>query len=100
MKRKRLHLASVFACNFVNALYGIANDILTQDTIPFEVLKPLIGQTARKIQEHSPETCQTGPAVREDLKVINEHLESLKENPELQLVYKVISDRIMNKRKK
>ena len=62
--RKYLHLSAVFACNFVNHCYEIAAGILHQHDIPFEVLQPLIDETARKIHMLSPRDAQTGPAVR------------------------------------
>ena len=85
-KRKYLHIAAVFACNFVNHLYTVAAKILEKQEIQFEVLRPLIMETAMKVQEMEPESAQTGPAVRFDENIIFAHLreiENFKHYPEL-----------------
>ena len=69
-KRKSLHLAAVFACNFANHCYDLAAQILQQHDIPFEVMLPLIDETARKVHTLSPHEAQTGPAVRYDKRII------------------------------
>lgn len=73
-KRARLHLAAVFVNNFTNYLYRIGSDILKEDDLPFDLLKPLIMETASKIEKLSPEEAQTGPARRNDKKTIEKHL--------------------------
>jgi len=96
-KRKSLHISAVFACNFVNHFYTIAADILKSKEIPFEVLKPLIIETAKKVQEILPEKAQTGPAVRFDENIINEHLKELQAFPDYQQLYMSISKSIFNR---
>lgn len=93
-KRKMLHVSAVFACNFVNYLYTVADNLLQTKDIQFDVLKPLILETAKKVQEMEPEKAQTGPAVRFDENVINAHLSELKENANYQELYKLISKQI------
>ena len=73
-KRGYLHLAAVFACNFVNHMYHLSSEILLNEEIPFRVLRPLIEETAAKVGEMSPAQAQTGPAVRHDEKVMHNHL--------------------------
>jgi predicted short-subunit dehydrogenase-like oxidoreductase (DUF2520 family) len=99
-KRKTLHISAVFACNFVNHFYTIAADILKSKEIPFEVLKPLIIETAKKVQELEPEKAQTGPALRFDENIINTHLNELKEFNEYQQLYKSISKSIFDRNNK
>lgn len=77
-KRKYLHISAVFACNFVNHFYTVSSEILNSKKIPFEVLKPLILETALKVQEMDPVNAQTGPAVRFDKNIISAHLNELK----------------------
>tara|TARA_R110002167_G_scaffold109512_3_gene279322 strand:- start:4844 stop:5614 length:771 start_codon:yes stop_codon:yes gene_type:complete len=77
-KRKNLHLAAVFANNFTNHLYHIANEICDENQIPFEILGPLILETAQKVGGSTPFEMQTGPARRNDIKVINTQRELLK----------------------
>ncbi len=71
--RRRLHLAAVFACNFVNRCYALAETVATQAGVPFEELLPLIDETAAKVHRLAPHEAQTGPAVRNDSRVIAAH---------------------------
>ncbi len=80
-KRVKLHLAAVFVNNFVNYLYKIGSDILKEEDLPFELLKPLIMETASKIENLSPAEAQTGPAKRNDKKTIEKHLQLLGDSP-------------------
>lgn len=90
-QRRQLHLAAVFACNFVNHMYSIANDLVQASGLPFEVLRPLIAETASKISVLSPREAQTGPALRKDSSVMVKHLDLLKEFPDYQQIYALIS---------
>ncbi|MGQ7854920.1 Rossmann-like and DUF2520 domain-containing protein [Pedobacter sp. WC2501] len=93
-KRKVLHLAAVFACNFPNHLYALANKILSQNDLNFEIIRPLIAETADKVMSNLPENVQTGPAVRVDESTLNKHLSMLTDMPELQNIYQTLSDSI------
>jgi len=93
-KRKYLHLAAVFACNFTNHLYDIAAQILENQEIDWKVLLPLIEETAAKVQKLSPGEAQTGPALRYDIPVIEKHLEMLKDDLEKQEIYRMLSQNI------
>ena len=95
--RKKLHVAAVFTCNFSNHMYAIAERLLASEGVPFSVMLPLVRETARKVETMSPEDAQTGPAVRGDRKVINEHLELLKDYPEYAELYRLISTDINKK---
>jgi len=97
LQRKTLHLAAVFACNFPNYLYGVAQDLLAGQHIDFALLRPLILETAQKVQNNLPPDVQTGPAVRKDQKTILEHLHMLKEEPELEQLYRLLSQGIIKK---
>jgi predicted short-subunit dehydrogenase-like oxidoreductase (DUF2520 family) len=97
--RKKLHLAAVFTCNFSNHMYTIAEQLLASEGVPFSVMLPLVRETARKVENISPSEAQTGPAVRGDKKVINEHLELLKDHPQYAQIYKLISTDINNELK-
>jgi predicted short-subunit dehydrogenase-like oxidoreductase (DUF2520 family) len=79
-QRKKLHLAAVFVNNFVNYMYSIGYDICQENNIPFEILHPLIKETSRKIMSNDPNSVQTGPACRNDLKTIESHLKLLSAN--------------------
>jgi predicted short-subunit dehydrogenase-like oxidoreductase (DUF2520 family) len=93
-KRKYLHLAAVFACNFANHLYALAAEILEKQGLNRDLLLPLIQETASKVDELSPLEAQTGPAVRNDKNVMDKQLEILKEQPDLQSVYRLLSESI------
>ena len=86
-QRAVLHVAAVFVNNFTNHLFGIGKDILSSRKIPFEILLPLIEETAAKVQELDPAKSQTGPASRKDMTTIRKHLKLLGEFPEYQKLY-------------
>lgn len=98
-QRKKIHIAAVFSSNFTNYLYHIAEDLLTKDNIPFEVIQPLIAETTEKIQHLKPYHAQTGPAVRNDLDTISSHLQELEAIPEYHEIYKLLSHHIIKSRK-
>jgi predicted short-subunit dehydrogenase-like oxidoreductase (DUF2520 family) len=76
-QRKVLHLAAVFACNFTNHLYSGKGSLLKEQNMNFDMLRPLILETADKIKGHSPANVQTGPAVRKDEQTMQAHLQML-----------------------
>lgn len=92
--RQRVHLAAVIASNLANHLYTISASILDRQGIPFDLLGPLIMETASKATRSHPLKSQTGPAARRDLKVIEKHLELLRDEPDFQDIYRMISDNI------
>jgi predicted short-subunit dehydrogenase-like oxidoreductase (DUF2520 family) len=94
-QRKSLHVAAVFVCNFVNHLYQIGNEICEANQIPFEVLHPLIQETAQKILELTPKEAQTGPALRNDTKTIQKHLDFLSDE-NYKTIYKLLTQSIQN----
>lgn len=98
-QRKALHVAAVFVNNFVNHLYQIGADICEENKIPFEILKPLIQETAHKIMLLSPNDAQTGPAKREDWQTIDTHLQFLK-NENQHKIYQLLTQSILDNGKK
>jgi predicted short-subunit dehydrogenase-like oxidoreductase (DUF2520 family) len=96
LQRKQLHLAAIFASNFSNYLYILANEYLNKNSFPTDILNPLIIETANRIQDFSPAEMQTGPAKRGDWSVINSHLAMLAENHNMAEVYKLMSNAIMD----
>lgn len=75
--RAKLHLAAVFACNFANSLWGEAEEILKPAGYPLSVLEPLLKETLRKAMALGPTRAQTGPAARNDTKVLNRQMAEL-----------------------
>lgn len=98
-QRKSLHVSAVFVCNFVNHLYKIGNDICNEHQVPFEILHPLITETAQKIMWLSPDEAQTGPAKRNDTTTINTHLAMLTDENQKE-IYKLLTKSIIDNGKK
>ena len=96
-RRVRLHLAAVFACNFVNHLYALGGEILHGTELPFDVLKPLI---AEAVDSGDPHRVQTGPAVRGDLPTLRRHEAALAHDPRLLRIYESLSQDIWETSKK
>lgn len=94
--RRILHLAAVFVNNFSNHLYGISEAILNRNELNFDLLKPLIMETAAKIEQLSPSEAQTGPAKRYDQNTIKKHLEMLTNNNDKAL-YELFTKAIQQK---
>lgn len=95
-ERKSLHVAAVFACNFVNHCYRLSERVLSKYDIPFSVMLPLVEETARKVHEISPKDAQTGPAVRWDENVMLEHKQMLKDDEMMLEIYELMSKSIHN----
>lgn len=98
-QRKALHVAAVFVNNFTNHLYSIGNEICQENQVPFEILKPLILETAQKIMTISPLEAQTGPAKRNDVKTIEAHQLFLSTENQ-STIYKIITQSIQDHGKK
>lgn len=95
--RRYLHLAAVFACNFVNHCYAISADILKKHGMAFDVMLPLIDETARKVHQMEPAAAQTGPAMRYDCNVIRNQSNMLRDNPIVKEIYERMSMSIHRK---
>ena len=95
-ERRQLHLAAVFACNFVNHLYNISAQLARQARFDFTILEPLILETAHKaLASENPADVQTGPAVRNDSEVMKKHKDLLSSLPEWKKIYEILSENIM-----
>lgn len=94
-QRKSLHVAAVFVNNFTNHLYQIGKDICNEHQLPFEILKPLIAETANKVQSLSPLEAQTGPAKRHDQNTIDAHLALLTDTTQRE-IYKILTKSIQH----
>lgn len=98
-QRKALHVAAVFVSNFTNHLYQIGDEICRENDLPFDILKPLIQETANKILSLPPSEAQTGPAKRKDSQTINAHLNFLT-NEHQKEIYKMLTKSIIDNGKK
>ena len=94
-QRKALHVAAVFVNNFVNQLYQIGSEICSENKISFDILKPLIIETAAKIEMLTPLQAQTGPAKRKDDITIASHLEFLQDQNK-KAIYQLLTQTIQS----
>ncbi|HUH33204.1 MAG TPA: DUF2520 domain-containing protein [Daejeonella sp.] len=99
VKRRTVHTAAVFACNFTNHMYVLAQELLREQNLSLDLLRPLIAETALKIQSADPASVQTGPAVRQDQTTMEMQLQLLKDNSDLQDLYQKVSQSIINYKK-
>jgi predicted short-subunit dehydrogenase-like oxidoreductase (DUF2520 family) len=98
-KRMAVHVAAVFACNFTNYLFRVAQEILKKEDLTFDLLKPLIVETVNKSLALGPDKAQTGPAARGDLETLDSHMEYLSKSGIYSEIYKIISQDIIDKKK-
>lgn len=96
-ERKALHIAAVFASNFTNHMLTISKEIMQQNGLEYDWLKPLISETINKGLQLGPEEAQTGPAKRGDLEILEKHLAFLQEDPATAEIYKIVSQHIIDK---
>ncbi len=93
-QRGVLHVAAVFVNNFANYLFQIGYNILEKEHLSFDLLRPLIQETATKVQQHPPTEMQTGPAIRGDEQTIKRHLQYLEQFPAYQELYQILTKNI------
>jgi len=96
-KRKALHVAAVFASNFTNHMLTLAQEVVHDNKLDFELLKPLIVETINKAMALGPDNSQTGPARRGDLEILDKHFEFLSDNESTAELYKIISQDIIDR---
>lgn len=98
-ERMRMHVAAVFVSNFVNHMFVQAKDLINLQDMDFSVFEPLIGETVDKVFEMDPEDAQTGPAVRNDQKTLQKHLDTLENFPDKQALYQMMSEYILKRKR-
>jgi predicted short-subunit dehydrogenase-like oxidoreductase (DUF2520 family) len=96
-ERGLLHVAAVFACNFTNHMLAIAHDVVISNNMDTSLIHPLIRETMQKALGGDPADVQTGPAVRKDIDTISKHLELLREQPGLKMLYETLTNSIIEK---
>ena len=96
-ERRALHIAAVFASNFTNHMITLASEIMKDNDLNFEWLKPLIAETINKSLTLGPSKSQTGPAKRGDLEILDKHLEFLKKDKAIARIYKEVTQHILDK---
>ncbi len=93
-QRLNIHTGAVIVNNFVNHLFSLSESWLKKNDLDFNIMMPLIRETINKIESISPAKAQTGPAMRDDKKIIQRHIDALSANPNLQNIYSMISKSI------
>ncbi|MDE6811546.1 MAG: DUF2520 domain-containing protein [Muribaculaceae bacterium] len=93
--RAKYHIGAVLTCNFANHLWALTDEYLRENSLNFDTLLPLLRQTVSKLLITSPCLAQTGPAVRNDTKIIGKHLEMLSDKPQLAKIYSMLSESII-----
>jgi len=96
-KRFIIHLSAIVANNFTNYLYTLTDELLKKQGISFNILEPLFKETLNKAIEIGPSKSQTGPAIRNDINIIEKHLDFLKDKQEFYNIYTLISENIINR---
>ena len=94
-QRTIIHLSAIFASNFTNFMYAVAEDLLTENDLPMDLLQPIIKKTASNARHKDIYGFQTGPAIREDLKIMKTHLDFLSDKPEYKKIYQILTDSII-----
>lgn len=94
--RQALHIAAVFASNFINHLLRISEDIMHRQGLDYEMLKPLIIEQVSKSLQLGAKSSQTGPAVRGDINTLDLHYQFLNYNDNIAEIYKLISQDIID----
>ena len=94
-ERLKLHVAAVIVSNFTNHLYALAEEYCQKEQVDFDLLVPLIKETANRVSLVSPAASQTGPAVRNDVFTLDKHLRLLSDHPRLKYIYLKLTDSIM-----
>lgn len=94
-ERLKFHVAAVLVNNFTNHLFAIADEFCKKENIGFEKLYPLMDETILRIKVNSPQSVQTGPAIREDIYTLGKHLQILSAHPDLKYLYLKLSESIL-----
>jgi predicted short-subunit dehydrogenase-like oxidoreductase (DUF2520 family) len=95
-QRRTIHLSAIFASNFTNFMYSIAEDLLSGKNLPMTILAPIIEKTKTNAMQKNIFSLQTGPAIREDHQMIKTHLDILSKKLEFMEIYRIISQSIIN----
>jgi predicted short-subunit dehydrogenase-like oxidoreductase (DUF2520 family) len=75
----------------------LAQEIMKENSLSFEWLKPLVAEMITKSLEIGPENAQTGPARRGDFETLDRHLEFLEGDESMAELYKLISQDIIDR---
>ncbi len=94
IEREKLHMMAVVLNNFTNHIFSLSDRYLSANELPFDIFLPILNETIDRLKDNKPSVLQTGPAIRGDQSTIEKHLELLKDEPQLMILYKMMSDSI------
>ena len=88
-QKSAMHLAAVFASNYLVSLMEIVDQITSENNIDdgLEMLEPIVRQTFENIISNKPVGSLSGPVARGDLSTIEKHLEQLQNNSDQLKLY-------------
>lgn len=91
-QKQILHIAAVFASNYVVAVLHQAESLLKKNGIEkgLDTLEPLIRQTIENSLDSGPKEALSGPVARGDSGSVTEHLKALETDSELLHLYKTL----------
>jgi predicted short-subunit dehydrogenase-like oxidoreductase (DUF2520 family) len=95
-QRLKFHLNAIFVSNFSNHLYALSEKFCAEEKLDFSLLKPLIKETASRMELYSAAQMQTGPAMRGDTNTLEKHFQLLKNNSSLEKIYRIMTDSILH----
>ena len=98
-ERKKIHLGAVFVNNFTNHLLYLSKEYVDSKQLNWDILKPLLQETIDKLNSVEPFDAQTGPARRNDTKIIQNHLQELEGRTKeiYELISKIIAETYQSK---
>lgn len=91
-QRLKVHVAAVFANNFVQTCVAISAELLKESGFNFDVMLPILHQMSLTWEMGNPSAAITGPAVRDDKKTMQKHLRLLENHPQWHELYARFSE--------
>lgn len=97
-EREKIHLAAVVVNNFCHHLLALAKEFCHHHQLDFAILQPILTETVHKaLSDTSGKNIQTGPAVRNDVRTMERHIQILRDDILLKDLYQKISQSIQQK---
>jgi predicted short-subunit dehydrogenase-like oxidoreductase (DUF2520 family) len=93
-ERQTAHLTAVFAANFTNHCFALAQELCNRAGLPWDLFRPIARKIVEQAVQGTSKQHQTGPAVRQDQSALDAHLKLLVTHPEFKPVYTALSSSI------
>jgi predicted short-subunit dehydrogenase-like oxidoreductase (DUF2520 family) len=95
-ERQTAHLTAVFAANFTNHCFAIAQELCQRASLSWDLFQPIAARIVEQGIAGTAGKNQTGPAIRNDDSVLDAHHQLLDQHPEFQPVYRALSASIQS----